>query len=65
MAQRATDEAIPQDRRMEIFRVLVEAQDGRMTLLRSRQVVAQRFGITERQIRRIEKEGLDGNWPPL
>jgi len=50
---------------MEIFRALVEAQDGRMTLLQSRQVIGQRFGVTERQIRRIEKEGLDGDWPPL
>ena len=65
MAQRATDEAIPQERRMEIFRALVEAQDGSMTLLQSRDVVARRFGVTQRQIRSIEKEGLDGDWPPL
>jgi hypothetical protein len=32
---------------------------------RSREVVAARFGIGAEQVRRIEREGIDGNWPPL
>lgn len=31
----------------------------------SRNAVAERFGITEAQVRRIEREGLDNAWPPL
>jgi len=51
--------------RMEIFQALVEAQDGAMTVPQSRRAVAQRFGVSEQQVLRIEREGLDGNWPPL
>ena len=50
---------------MAIFRALVEAQDGDLTVEQSRQAVAEQYGITEPQLRRIEQEGLDGNWPPL
>jgi hypothetical protein len=28
-------------------------------------LVAQRFGVGEAQVRRIEREGLDNDWPPL
>ncbi len=51
--------------RMEVFQALVEAQDRNMTVTQSRKTVAERFGISEEQVRRIEREGLDGNWPPL
>ena len=27
--------------------------------------VAERFGVSEQQVREIEREGLDGQWPPL
>ena len=50
---------------MEVFRALVDAQDGDMTVEQSRQAVAEQYGITEQVLRRIEREGLDGNWPPL
>ena len=56
---------LTQERRMEIFLALVEAQDGQMTVEQSRQAMARRFGITQEQVRKIEREGLDGNWPPL
>jgi hypothetical protein len=36
-----------------------------MTVALSRKAVADRFGVTEQQVRQIEREGLDGNWPPL
>ena len=52
-------------RRMEVFRALVEAQDGDMSVAQSRALVAERFGLTEHQVRRIEREGLDAQWPPL
>ncbi len=51
--------------RMEVFQALVEAGDRGLTVAQSRKAVADQFGITEEQVRRIEQEGLDGNWPPL
>jgi hypothetical protein len=55
----------PEDHRKEVFRSLVEAQDQEMTVPQSRQLVAQRFGLSEAEVRLIEREGLDGLWPPL
>ena len=54
-----------QEERMQVFLALVEAQDGEMTVAQSRKAVAERFGVTEQQVRQIEREGLDDNWPPL
>jgi hypothetical protein len=56
---------LPEDRRKEIFRALVEAQDENMSVADSRQAICRRFGITERQLREIEREGLNETWPPL
>jgi hypothetical protein len=53
------------EERMQVFLALVEAQDGQMAVAQSRKAVAERFGVTEQQVRRIEREGLDENWPPL
>ena len=53
------------EKRMELFLTLVEAQDGDMTVSQSRQMVAKRFGVSEQLVRQVEREGLDGNWPPL
>jgi hypothetical protein len=58
-------EALPQERRRELFRALVEAQDGDMTVAQSRKSVAERFGVGEDVVRKVEREGLDGPWPPL
>ncbi len=55
---------LSQEERMEIFLALVKAQDE-MPVVRSRKVVAERFGVSEQQLRQIEREGLEGNWPPL
>jgi hypothetical protein len=55
----------PETRRKEIFQALVEAQDIGLCVAESRRVVAERFGVTEEQVRRIEREGLDEGWPPL
>jgi len=58
-------DSLPEERRREIFLALVEAQDHEMTVPESRQAVASRFGVSEEQVRKIEREGLDNNWPPL
>jgi 2-hydroxychromene-2-carboxylate isomerase len=51
--------------RKEIFQALVEAQDQKMTVPQSRRAVAERFGISEKHLVAIEREGLDKEWPPL
>ena len=59
------DEQLPEDRRKEIFLALVDAQDQELDVPRSRKLIAERFGISERQVRQIESEGLEQQWPPL
>jgi len=62
------DEAIKglsQAERKDVFLALVEAQDGGLPVARSRQRVAKRFGLSEQQILGIEREGIEGKWPPL
>jgi hypothetical protein len=56
---------LPEERRKEIFLALVEAQDQAVPVARSRALIAERFGVSEDQIRQIEREGLEGQWPPL
>jgi hypothetical protein len=56
---------LPEPRCQEIFQALVEAQDQGMSVAHSRKAVADRFGLTERQIVAIEREGLQKGWPPL
>jgi hypothetical protein len=62
---RKLEESPPEARRMEIFQALVEAQDQEVGVAKSRQLVADRFGVSESQVRQIEQEGLDREWPPL
>ncbi|MBN9521856.1 hypothetical protein J0H58_25625 [bacterium] len=59
-----TTEITP-DRRKEIFLAVVEAQDSGMPVARSRAAVAERFGVSEAEVRDIEREGLAAQWPPL
>ncbi len=56
---------LSEERRKEIFAALVDAQDHELTVAQSLKLVAERFGVTEAQIRQIEREGLDNDWPPL
>ena len=51
--------------RQEIFHDLVLTQDVVSNVPRSRQIVTEKFDITEAQLRAIEDEGLDKEWPPL
>jgi hypothetical protein len=59
------EESLSEDRRKEIFLALVDAQDHEMGVVQSRQLIAERFGVSEQQVRQIEREGLDRQWPPL
>ncbi len=52
--------------RREIFLDLVETQDeNTMSVSESRQSVIKKFKITDIQLRQIEEEGSDKDWPPL
>jgi hypothetical protein len=48
-----------------IFAAVVAAQDDGFSVEKARSLVARRFGVTEADVKAIEREGLDGNWPPL
>jgi hypothetical protein len=65
MTQENGHESFSEDRRKEVFLALVNAQDQALDVSESRRVVVQRFGLSENQIRQIEREGLDQQWPPL
>jgi hypothetical protein len=65
MPDHEPDRALSETERKEVFLALVDAQDHAMGVADSRKAVAQKFGITEDQVRRIEKEGLANEWPPL
>ncbi len=56
---------IPLEQRQIIFKALVEAQDGGMGVAASRAAVAKQYGVTEDQVRDVEKEGSANLWPPL
>jgi len=52
--------------RRDIFRSLVTTQDmAVMPVSQSRQTVMKQFEITDTQLRQIEDEGLEKEWPPL
>jgi hypothetical protein len=65
MTRQEANTVLPVEERMLVFLALVEAQDSGMTVPRSRTAVAQRFGLSEQQVRQIEQDGLEGEWPPL
>jgi hypothetical protein len=65
VSQTQPDGPIPLELRQQVFRELVEAQDGGKTVAASRAEAASRFSISEEQIKDIEREGLANQWPPL
>ena len=65
MTQDQDHKPLAEDTRKEIFLALVDAQDHEMEVAQSRRLVGQRFGISESQVRQIEREGLQRQWPPL
>jgi hypothetical protein len=59
------DRPLSEEERKEVFFALVHAQDHEMEVAQSGLHVAARYGVSRRQIREIEREGLDYRWPPL
>jgi len=56
---------LTQQQRQEIFKDLVMTQDVVTNVRKSYQMVTEKFEITDAQLRQIEDEGLDKEWPPL
>jgi hypothetical protein len=54
-----------EDRRRAIFAALVEAQDRTRSVHAAKQEVLALFGVTWAMVERIEREGIDNEWPPL
>ncbi|MCI0380773.1 MAG: hypothetical protein L0215_24585 [Gemmataceae bacterium] len=54
---------IPQ--RKEIFQDLVATQDSGQNVRKSYEAITEKYEITENQLKQIEEEGLDKEWPPL
>jgi hypothetical protein len=65
MQRDVAEKILSEERRKDIFAALVEAQDQKMTVDESHKEVAKRFGLRLSQVRKIEQEGLDNDWPPL
>ncbi len=65
MSEIKTDEQLTEDLRKEVFLAIVDAQDHDMDVAQARSVVMERFGVSESQVRLIEREGIDLQWPPL
>ena len=60
-----TTKRLTLQQRREIFEDLVRAQDLGLNVSQSRQRVTEKHDISESQLRAIEDEGLDKQWPPL
>jgi hypothetical protein len=55
---------LPEERRLEVYRALADEQDlHEFTHEQAVKRVAGRFGITEAQVRAIEREGRELLWP--
>lgn len=65
VAQDQPVETLTVDRRRAIFRALVEAQDEGMSVEASRADAARKFAVSESDVKAIEREGLENEWPPL
>jgi hypothetical protein len=53
--------------RREIFQDLVEIQDSLIpvNVRKSYEIVTEKYEISEAQLRQIENEGIEKQWPPL
>lgn len=65
MAVSKPSENITLENRRVIFLTVVDAQDRGIPVVKSRIDVAQQFGVTEEDVKAIEREGLEKQWPPL
>jgi len=60
-----TGRRLSTEEKKEIFSNLVATQDEVNNVRKSYEVVTEQFSISEEQLKAIEEEGLDNEWPPL
>ena len=65
MSENLNSSTITVDQRRAIFRAILEAQDAGVGVAQSRSDVAARFDVTIDQVKEIEGEGMEQEWPPL
>jgi hypothetical protein len=65
MPKSELSQSLSESQRQEIFLALVTAQDEGMSVPQSRQSIAEQFHLEEKDVRSIEQEGLECQWPPL
>lgn len=53
------------DQRRRIFKELVVAQDEQLGVAESRRKVMTDHELSDEQLKEIENEGIDKEWPPL
>ena len=58
-------DSLPESVRRAVFAAVVDAQDKGASVAVSRAAAAARFELRPEDVARIEREGLDGQWPPL
>ncbi len=65
LAEAAPGKKLTLDQRRRVFRDLVAAQDAQLGVAESRQQIMTDHGLSDEQLRAIEEEGIDKEWPPL
>ena len=53
------------EEKKEIFSNLVATQDAIANVRKSYEMVTEQYSISEEQLRAIEDEGVENEWPPL
>jgi hypothetical protein len=51
--------------KQEIFHALVTTQDLVQNVRKSYEIVTEKFQLNDAELRKIEDEGLEKEWPPL
>ncbi|MBN9518786.1 hypothetical protein J0H58_09740 [bacterium] len=59
------EKELDEPRRRELFVALVAAQDEGLGVKKSRETIANRFGVNAETVVEVEDEGLDKRWPPF
>ena len=53
------------EQRRAIFRAVLDAQDAGASVAKSRGDAARQFSVSVDDVKAIEEEGLERQWPPL
>ena len=59
------DVQLDEDKRKDVFRMLVRLQDVGRSVAQSRGQVANRYSVGVSEVLNIEREGINKSWPPL